>query len=81
MSAMTSADEIVAAAGALSPQARIEVLRRIAATLDPAEEIPEALAEALWLEESTRRARELREGVVKPISLEKALKDARSQLD
>ena len=81
MSAMRSADEIVSAAGGLSPQARMEVLRRIAATLDPAEEIPGMLAEALWLEESRRRAGALREGVVKPISLEEALKDARSQLD
>lgn len=81
MRGMRSADEIVAAAGELSPQGRIEVLRRIAATLEPAEEIPEALADALWLEESTRRAKDLREGVVKPISLEEALKDARSQLD
>ncbi len=81
MSTVRSADEIVAAAEELSPEARIEVLRRIAASLDPAQEIPEALAEALWLEESTRRAREVREGVVKTISLEDALKDARSQLD
>lgn len=49
--------------------------------LGPAEEISEALAEALWLEESERRARELREGVVEQISLEEALKDARSKLD
>lgn len=81
MSTVRSTDEIVAAAEGLSPEARIEVLRRIAASLDPDQEIPEALAEALWLEESTRRARELREGVVKPVSLEDALKDARSQLD
>ncbi|HTS01750.1 MAG TPA: addiction module protein [Thermoanaerobaculia bacterium] len=78
---MRSADEIVAAAGELSPETRIEVLRRIAASLGPDQEIPEALAEALWLEESTRRARDLREGTAKPASLEGALKDARSQLD
>ncbi len=81
MSCVTTADEIVAAAEKLAPATRREVLRRIASTLEPGREISERRAETLWLKESEKRARELREGKVEEIPLDKALRDARSRLD
>jgi len=57
MSFVISVEEIVEAALKLDPQTRRQVLERIAASLQE-EEIPEEKAEALWLEEAARRARE-----------------------
>jgi hypothetical protein len=75
---MTNVDEIVAAVLRLDPSNRRAVVARIKESLG---EMSEAEAEALWLEEATRRAREAREGLVEDIPLEQALRDARTQLD
>lgn len=73
MNLVTNVDEIVAAALKLDPVARRAVIEKIAATLD---EPPDP-----WLEEATRRAREMREGQVEEVSLDEAMKGARALLD
>ena len=74
-----SVEEIIEAALKLDPKTRWRVVEKIAASLEE-EPIPEENAEALWLEEAARRARELREGKADEVPGDEVMARARALL-
>jgi hypothetical protein len=80
--ATMNAKEIVVAALTLDPKVRAEVASQLIVSLDEErEQLTEGECEKLWLTESYRRARQMREGKVQEIPLEDAMRNARALLD
>ena len=74
-----SVEEIIEAALKLDPKTRWRVVEKIAASLEE-DGIPVEDAEALWLEEAARRARDLREGRADEIPGDEVMARARERL-
>jgi len=70
-----STEQIVAAALKLDHKSRARIARRLLESLD---ELSEAEAEALWLDEAERRLQEMRDGNVKEVPLKESLARARA---
>lgn len=79
MVSQTSVEEIIEAAPTLDPKTRWRVVETIAANLEE-DRIPVEDAEALWLEEEARRARDLREGKSDEIPSDEVMARGRERL-
>jgi Putative addiction module component len=79
MSVEEIVEEIIEAALKLDPKTRWRVVEKIAASLEEDRILVED-AEALWLEEAARRARELREGKADEIPGDEVMARARALL-